>query len=117
MFPVAWFVVALYLIAYALAGMAIGAITGWLISKVTSGDRQKLVADAFLGALGYLAGFIGCIFVPWPENTIVKPLAGGGTVETTMSRYQHPERVAIVVAILFPLLHQLYRWQRHKERH
>jgi hypothetical protein len=29
-----------------------------------------------------------------------------------MNRYQHPERVAIVIAILLPLLHELYRWRK-----
>ncbi len=107
MFAVSWFLVALYLVAYAIAGMAIGAITGWAVSLLTKGGRQKLLKDAFLGACGFLAGFIGCIYMPWPRNTVVTSLDGGGSVATTMSRYQHPERIAIVVAMLLPLLHEL----------
>lgn len=68
--------------------------------------------NIFLGSFGFLAGYVGCIFIPWPTNTVVEPLGGGGTVETTMSRYQHPERVAIVLAILLPVLHELYRYKR-----
>ncbi len=60
-----------------------------------------------LGSFGYLAGFFACIFAPWPQNTVVTRLEGGGAVATTMSRYQHPERVAIVIAVLFPLLYEL----------
>jgi hypothetical protein len=111
MFPVSWFVVALYLVAYGIAGMAIGAISGWAVSLLTKGGRQKLLKDAFLGAFGFLAGFIGCIYMPWPRNTVITQLDGGGSVATTMSQYQHPERIAIVVAMLLPLVHELLRWK------
>jgi hypothetical protein len=50
--------------------------------------------------------------MPWPSNTVVERLEGGGTVTSTMPRYQHPERVAIVMAVLLPLLHELYRLKR-----
>jgi hypothetical protein len=49
--------------------------------------------------------------LPWPENTVVEKLSGGGTVATTMSRYQHPQRLAVVLAILFPLVLELYKWK------
>lgn len=111
MFPVSWFVVALALTAYAVAGMALGAATGWLVSLLT-GMRRQLLKDASLGAFGYLAGFIGCIYMSWPRNTVTTKLPGGGTVATTMSSYQHPERVAVVVAILIPLLYELSRWKK-----
>ena len=109
MFPVSWFVVAISLVAYATAGLAIGAATGWLISRLRMGSQQNILNDALLGSLGYLAGFFGCIFMPWPRNTVISQLPGGGTVATTMSRYQHPERVAIVIAVLLPLLYELSR--------
>ena len=114
MFQVPWVVVALYWAAYALAGMAIGAITGRLVSLLTKGGRQRLLKDALLGSFGCLAGFFVCIFMPWPQNTLVTRLEGGGSVATTMSRYQHPERVAIVIAMLFPLLYELSRWKKRK---
>jgi hypothetical protein len=106
---VSWFVVAISLVAYATAGLAIGAATGWLISRLRMGSQQNILNDALLGSLGYVAGFFGCIFMPWPRNTVITQLPGGGTVATTMSRYQHPERVAIVIAMLFPLLYELSR--------
>ena len=109
MFPVPWFVVAFYFAAYATVGMAIGAATGWLISRLRIGRQPKILNDALLGLFGYLAGFFGCIFIPWPRNTVINQLPGGGTVVTTMSRYQHPERVAIVIAVLLPLLYEISR--------
>ena len=112
MFPVSPIVVIFYLIVYALAGMALGALSGWLASLITKCGRQGIVKDVFLGSFGYLAGFIGCIFMPWPRNTVVEQLEGGGSVATTMNTYQHPERVAIVMAVLLPLLHELYRFKR-----
>ena len=111
-FPVSPIVVAFYLIVFAIVGMAIGAVSGWLASLITKCGQQGILKDAFLGSFGYLAGFVGCIFMPWPENTVVEDLGGGGSVATTMNQYQHPERVAIVIAVLLPLLHELYRFKR-----
>ena len=102
----------LFLVIYAVAGMAIGALSGWLVSLITKCGPKGFLRDMFLGSFGFLAGFVGCIFMPWPTNTVVKHLAGGGTLETTMASYQHPERVAIVMAVLLPLLHELYRIKR-----
>jgi hypothetical protein len=81
---------------------------------MTKGRRHGLVKDALLGSFGYLGGIISCAFIPWPENTVVKQLPGGGSVATTMSRYQHPQRFAVVLAILFPLLLELYEWKMRK---
>lgn len=112
MFPTPWPVVALYLVAYAIVGMTIGVITGWLVSLLTRSGRRKLLNDAILGTLGYLAGFFACIFVHWPRNTITYRLEGDTQVSSTMNTYQHPERVAIVTAIVLPLLYELYRLRK-----
>jgi len=109
MFPVPWPVVAIYIAVYATAGLAIGAAIGWLISRHTMRIERKILTDAILGSVGFVAGFIGCATVTWPQNTVVEPLPGGGTVATTMSRFQHPERVAVVIAVLLPLLYELSR--------
>lgn len=50
--------------------------------------------------------------MPWPRNTISYQTKEGVLVTSTMNTYQHPERVAIVVAVLLPLLHELYRLKR-----
>ena len=113
MIPVPWPVVAIFIAAYAAAGLAIGAVTGWLISRYRTEVQRKILTDAVLGLLGFVAGLVGCLLVPWPENTVVEQLSGGGTVETTMTRYQHPERVAIAFAVLLPLLYELFRRRNH----
>ena len=105
-------IVIIYMVLYVVAGMAIGALSGWLISLITKCGSKGVFRDMFLGSFGFLAGSIGCTFMPWPTNTIVEHLEGGGTVASTMPRYQHPERIAIVMAVLLPLLHELYRFKR-----
>jgi hypothetical protein len=114
MFPVPWPVVALYLCAFAIAGMVIGAVVGYLAYRIIAVNQLRLLKDALLGAFGYLGGLIGCAFMPWPENTVIENLEGGGTVSTTMGRYQHPHGVAVILAILFPLIYQVYRWRKSK---
>jgi hypothetical protein len=54
MFPVSPIFVAIYLAAYALAGMVIGVITGWMVSLTTRCGSQGLLKDTFLGSFGYL---------------------------------------------------------------
>ncbi len=115
-FPVAPFVVIIAFVLCALTGMAIGTLSGWLVSFATKCGRQGIIRDAFLGSFGFLAGFLGCISMPWPRNTILEHLEGGGTVATTMNRYQHPYRVATVVAVLLPLLHEMYRLKRTRAK-
>jgi hypothetical protein len=100
------------LILYTIGGMAIGAFSGWLTSVLTKCGPRGVWWDALLGAVGFLGGFIGTIFMPWHENTISERLESGATVTTTMNTYQHPERLAVVVAILLPLLYELFRFWR-----
>jgi uncharacterized membrane protein YeaQ/YmgE (transglycosylase-associated protein family) len=104
------------LVLSAIAGMAIGVLSGWLTSLITKRGSKGTLWNIFLGSLGFLAGLIGCMLIPWPTNTVVENLQGGGTVATTMPRYQHPERVAIVLAVLLPLLHELYRFKRARTK-
>jgi uncharacterized membrane protein YeaQ/YmgE (transglycosylase-associated protein family) len=80
MFPISPVVMLMSLVVYALAGMAIGALTGWLASLIMKCGQKGLLKDGFLGSFGYLAGFIGSIFVPWPRNTITYRLEGGTEV-------------------------------------
>jgi hypothetical protein len=112
MFPLPWPLVALSVAVYAAVGLAIGAATGWIISQRRLALERKIRIDAMLGSLGFVAGFVGCVLIPWPQNTVVEQLPGGGTVATTMSRYQHPELVAILTALLLPLLYELSRLRK-----
>jgi MFS family permease len=107
-----WPIVICYLIAYVIAGMAIGVASGLLASLITRCRPRVLSASALLGSFGFLAGFLLSAFVPWPTNTVVEHLESGGSVSTTVDRYQHPERVAIVLSVFLPLLYELRRLRR-----
>jgi len=97
-----------YLVVYALSGLGIGALTGWLVALIERNRPAAVLKDGLLGSVGFLTGFFVAALMPWHRNTITYRL-DGGTVTSTMNSYQHPERVAIVVAILLPLLSELYR--------
>ena len=116
MVPASLIFVIVPLVLCAIGGMAIGALSGWLISLITKCGTRGIGRDALLGSVGFLVGFIGTIYMPWHQNTITERFGGGSTVTTTvtttMNTYQHPERVAVVIAVLLPLLHELYRFWR-----
>jgi hypothetical protein len=90
--------------------MAVGAITGWLSSLVLKNGTGGVIKDSFLGAFGYLAGFYACIFSPWPRHTASKGVAGAMRLIMNL----HSDRVAVVVAILLPVLHEWYRSKRKR---
>jgi hypothetical protein len=110
--PTPFILVKFSFVLYAIAGMAIGALTGWLASLISKCNPKAVWRNAFLGSFGFLAGFFVCMFILWPTNTVVESLKGGGSVATTVNRYQHPVEVTIVMAVLLPLLDELYRFKR-----
>ncbi len=71
---------------------AIGVSAGWVCTLFTGLPRQFNV-DAWLGVAGVLVGWIGTLVVPWH-----------GT-----AHYPHPERVAGVCTLLFPVMYELLR--------
>jgi len=99
-----------FFVVMAIFGMAIGAITGWLSSLVLKNGTGGVLKDSFLGAFGYLAGFYGCIFMPWPRSTSSEGFAGA--MRLTMNL--HSERVSVVVAMVLPVLHEWYRSRRKR---
>ena len=114
MFPVASFVVALAVVAYAFVGMATGALTGILASLAFRLKVRGVIKNGLLGSFGFLLGFIGAVFMPWPRNTITY-YVDGTLVTSTMNSYQHPIRVGFLIAVLLPLLHTLYRFKGSKD--
>jgi uncharacterized membrane protein YeaQ/YmgE (transglycosylase-associated protein family) len=116
MIPIPWSIVVVFFVLYAVAGTWIGALSGWLGTWIMKRDSRGLEKDAFLGAFGFLAGMIGCAYMPWPKNTVVEVLKAGIVTTTTMNRYQHPARVGVVMAVLLPLLHELYRYKRTRTK-
>lgn len=115
LFPNSPIVLAIFLVLYALAGIAIGIVCGWLTTLVTKCRPWRFMKDATLGSVGFIAGFMACAFIPWHENTIRYTLTGGTQVTSTMSRYQHPERIAIALAVALPVMYELYRLRRARE--
>lgn len=99
MLPLSWPLTVIFLLMHALAGMAVGALTGWLVCLVAKARPRALVADGILGILGYFAGFVGCVLV-WPKNTI------------TYGTGPNPQWAAVLVAASLPLLNELYRKAR-----
>jgi len=98
MLPLSRPLTVIFLLMHALAGMAVGALTGGLVCLVAKIPRA-LVVDGILGIFGYFAGFVGCVLV-WPKNTI------------TYGTGPNPQWAAILVAAFLPLLNELYRKTR-----
>ena len=96
MLNIPWPIAVLFLLVHALGGMAIGALTGFVVCLVTKIRPVVLVADGVLGTLGYFAGFTGSVLV-WPKDTI------------TYGTGPNPEWAAVVGAVLLPVLNELYR--------
>jgi hypothetical protein len=96
-----------------LTGMAIGVVSGRLACLVLRLSWCGALWDASLGAVGFVGGFVGSVLMPWPRNTITYKL-GDTVVSSTMNSYQHPYRVALVLAVLLPVLREFYRWQRSR---
>ena len=97
-----------FIILYALGGAAIGVLTG-LALALTTRVKAKHLHDGIAGALGLTLGIIGASAIPWPMNTIHYKLAGGTEVTSTSNRFQHPAWVGIGVAIVLPVIYELYR--------
>lgn len=72
----------IFLLGYALAGMAIGAVSGWLTSAVTKTTPKRILTDALIGLTGCFAGLMTS-FLPWHRNTISYRLSGGTVVTST----------------------------------
>jgi len=113
MFPIPWTVAALTLVLYASAGMAIGALTGFLVSLALKLKVRGTLKDGLLGSFGFLLGFTGAVFMPWHQNA-VSDYIGNTLVTSTTNTYQHPGRSAFVVAILLPLLRGVFRFKRER---
>ena len=112
MLPVPPIVTVAFVLLYALAGVAVGILSGWL-APLALRSKHRLLVDAVLGAAGFLLGGFVAISMPWHTNTISYELLGGTRVVSTMNSYQHPERVAAVVAAILPLLYGI--WSRRSQ--
>jgi hypothetical protein len=96
-----------------LTGMAIGVVSGCLGSLILRLGWRGALWDAPLGAVGFVGGFVGSVLMPWPQNTITYKV-GDTVVSSTMNSYQHPYSVALVLAVLLPVLREFYRLRRSR---
>src|SRR5438270_10489047 len=103
MVPVSSPLLFVYSLIYCLIGFVMGVAIGYLITIIARNRPATLLRDGVLGAFGFWGGFLLAALVPWRYNTVTAKLIGGVTVATSRNRYQHPERVALVLAILLPL--------------
>jgi hypothetical protein len=95
----------------AVVGISIGAIIGLLVILATR-RPTLLFVDALLGAVGFVGGAIGSAKLPYKMNTVTQRV--GDTILTTTSRhYQHPYRAALLLAVLLPVLFEVYRLKVH----
>jgi H+/Cl- antiporter ClcA len=88
--------------------MVVGTLAGMLASLfLTRKFRPRdIVLDGILAAIGFPLTFGGILLIPW--RTTINYHEGGTIVTSTMNHPQHPDLVAYAVAILLPVLHQLY---------
>jgi len=115
MLPDSPIITLIFLLMNAVAGMAIVIFSGWLTSFITRTRSKRLLTDGLIGAGGALAGLMGVAFMPWHRNTISYHLSGATLVTSTTIVYQHPERVAVIVAIILPSLYELIRWRQVRQ--
>ena len=92
-------------------GLAIGAVIGLLVTLVTK-RAGAILPDAILGIIGFVGGAVATARVPWQLNTVSKRV-GDAIVSTTVRHYQHPYRVALMLAVLLPVLFEAYRLKIH----
>ena len=103
-----------YSLMYWLIGFVMGVAIGYLVTLIARNRPATFLRDGALGSFGFWGGFLLTGLVPWRYNTVTINLTGGGTVATTMNRYQHPERVALLLAIMLPLLNEVFRLRKRK---
>ncbi len=101
------------IVSAAVVGGAIGAGLGvalCVFAKRSQLDRGVLI-DALLGAIGFAGTRIVIALTPIQSETITRHV-GNAIVTTTMRRYQYPNRIAFPLAVLLPLLYELFMFKR-----
>jgi hypothetical protein len=112
-FPIPPVVAGLFASVYTVAALIVGAAISLGVSFALKRKKFRFISGALLGALGFWLGLIGCLLMPWPENTVVY-YVGDTRVTETANRFQHPFAVAYVVAVLVPLIYEILRWKHSR---
>ena len=96
-------------------GLAVGFFTGILASRMLRLPlrARSILIDALLGALIFPLTFELVWLIPWRTTSTYRT---GETVVTSIStHYSHPGRIAVGMAILLPLLHEVIRFRLAKK--
>lgn len=112
MFQIAPEIIVLAISTMSFVGAVIGLSSGIVTSLILKVGLRGVWKDALLGAIAVPIGLVLVYIIPWPENTVRRPIAGGSEMETTMKTFQHPLAVAFVLALMLPILHNAYRYRR-----
>jgi hypothetical protein len=102
-------------VSAAVVGGAIGAGIGVAMSVLTKQSRLDRAAliDTMLGAIGFAGTRIVLALAPIPAETVTRHV-GNAIITTTVKRYQYPNRVAFPLAVLLPLLFELFMFKRRQ---
>jgi uncharacterized membrane protein YeaQ/YmgE (transglycosylase-associated protein family) len=108
---ISWPVVIIGVFLFAFAGIAIGALAGWLASLLIRSGPQGVLKNAVLGLFGIFAGFMLVVLFQGRHYHAEYYFENGKAV-TRHSGGQYPELFGVAGAMLLPVLHELYRAKR-----
>jgi hypothetical protein len=103
------------ILSASVVGGAIGAGIGVAIAILTKQSKldRAVLIDTVLGAIGFAGTRIVLALAPIPAETITSHV-GNAIITTTMKRYQYPNRVAFPLAVVLPLLFELFMFKRRR---
>jgi hypothetical protein len=92
-------------------GLAIGAFTGIFASRMLRIPLRlsRILVDALLGAILFPLSYEIVWLIPWRKTSTYR--TGDAIVTTISTHYEHPGRIALVLAVLLPLAHELIRYR------
>jgi hypothetical protein len=115
MFPVAPIIVVIVFGGACVIGAVFGVLSGLLSAVILRLGLRGAWKDALLGAIAVPIGFFLAVITPLPQYTIYTPIGGGGEMEETVSRFQHPFLAAFILAAILPALRNLYRLRQSRK--
>jgi hypothetical protein len=115
MFPVPASFVVITFGGACVIGAVFGLLSGLLSSLILRLGLRGTWKDALLGAIAVPIGFFLAVITPLPQQTFYTPLSGGGEIEETVSRFQHPFLAAFILAAILPALRSLYRFRQARK--
>jgi uncharacterized membrane protein YeaQ/YmgE (transglycosylase-associated protein family) len=95
-------------ILYTFVGTVAGALTGLVAALILKKPKARgILKDGVRGAVGFLVTFLIASLISFPTNTVTYHVHST-LVTSTENSYQHPFTVALVAAIVLPLIREVY---------